>query len=136
MLQLFTGIVVSIVCISIHAAITTIVIHAAQGAADRFKSNSRLLLIGTMIVTVAILMLAHMSEVAVWAAAYSLVGAAPEDADGLYFAFVNYTTLGYGDVIPVSEWRLLGPATAMCGILLFGWSTAVIFEVLRRTLGI
>jgi hypothetical protein len=47
---------------------------------------------------------------------------------------VNYTTLGYGDVIPVERWRLLGPITAMNGVLLFGWSTAVIFEVLRRTM--
>jgi hypothetical protein len=46
---------------------------------------------------------------------------------------VNYTTLGYGDVTPVARWRLLGPITAMNGVLLFGWSTAVIFEVLRRT---
>jgi hypothetical protein len=46
---------------------------------------------------------------------------------------VNYTTLGYGDVTPVARWRLLGPMTAMNGVLLFGWSTAVIFEVLRRT---
>lgn len=42
-------------------------------------------------------------------------------------------TLGYGDVTPVARWRLLGPVTAMNGVLLFGWSTAVIFEVLRRT---
>ena len=49
--------------------------------------------------------------------------------------FVNYATLGYGDVLPVERWRLLGPLTAMNGMLLFGWSTAVIFfEVLRRTL--
>ena len=54
--------------------------------------------------------------------------------DLIYFAFVNYTTLGYGDVIPVERWHLLGPMTAMNGVLLFGWSTAVIFEVLRRTL--
>jgi hypothetical protein len=53
-------------------------------------------------------------------------------ADPVYFAFVNYTTLGYGDVTPVERWRLLGPITAMNGVLLFGWSTAVIFEVLRR----
>jgi hypothetical protein len=33
----------------------------------------------------------------------------------------------------VERWRLLGPMTAMNGVLLFGWSTAVIFEVLRRT---
>jgi hypothetical protein len=62
------------------------------------------------------------------------VGAATAGVDLLYFAFVNYTTLGYGDVLPVERWRLLGPITAMNGVLLFGWSTAVIFEVLRRTM--
>ena len=55
-------------------------------------------------------------------------------SDIVYFAFVNYTTLGYGDVTPVERWHLLGPMTAMNGVLLFGWSTAVIFEVLRMTL--
>ena len=69
----------------------------------------------------------------VWAAAYALTHAAPDGADLVYFAFVNYTTLGYGDVTPVVAWRLLGPMTAMNGVLLFGWSTAVIFEVLRKT---
>jgi hypothetical protein len=34
----------------------------------------------------------------------------------------------------VEQWRLLGPATAMCGVLMFGWSTAVIFEVLRKAM--
>jgi hypothetical protein len=63
-----------------------------------------------------------------------MVHAASAGADLVYFAFVNYTTLGYGDVIPVENWRLLGPVTAMNGVLLFGWSTAVIFEVLRRTM--
>ena len=51
----------------------------------------------------------------------------------MYFAFVNYATLGYGDIVPLERWRLLGPITAMNGALLFGWSTAVIFEVLRKT---
>jgi hypothetical protein len=50
------------------------------------------------------------------------------------FAFVNYTTLGYGDVFPGREWLLMGPMTAMNGVLLFGWSTAVIFEVLRNAM--
>ena len=87
-----------------------------------------------MIATVSFLMAAHFSEVIVWSLAYAIVGAAPEGADLIYFAFVNYTTLGYGDVTPVERWNLLGPMTAMNGVLLFGWSTAVIFEVLRRVL--
>ena len=64
---------------------------------------------------------------------YATVGAAPADSDLLYFAFVNCTTLGYGDITPVQAWRLIGPMTAMNGILMFGWSTAVLFEVLRKT---
>ena len=67
-------------------------------------------------------------------AAYTLLGAAPPGTNIVYFAFVNYTTLGYGDVVPVERWKLLGPITAMNGILLFGWSTAVIFEVLRAAM--
>jgi len=85
------------------------------------------------IATVPVLMAAHFLEVMVWSLAYAIVGAAPAGADPVYFAFVNYTTLGYGDVTPVERWRLLGPITAMNGVLMFGWSTAVIFEVLRRT---
>jgi hypothetical protein len=87
-----------------------------------------------MIATVSILMVAHACEVLVWALTYRLVGAAPAEADLVYFAFVNYTTLGYGDIIPVDAWRLLGPMTAMNGVLMFGWSTAVIFEVLRKAM--
>jgi hypothetical protein len=37
-------------------------------------------------------------------------------------------------VTPVEGWRLLGPITAMNGALMFGWSTAVIYEVLQKTM--
>jgi len=60
--------------------------------------------------------------------------ALPAGTNLVYFAFVNYATLGYGDVVPVEGWRLLGPITAMNGALLFGWSTAVIFQVLHKTM--
>ena len=73
----------------------------------------------------------NVSEVLVWSLAHLIVDAAPAGTNLVYFAFVNYTTLGYGDVTPVPDWQLLGPITAMNGVLLFGWSTAVIFEVLR-----
>jgi hypothetical protein len=75
-------------------------------------------------------------EVFVWASAYTLVDAAPAGPfrDVVYFAFVNYTTLGYGDIVPAARWRLIGPMTAMNGVLLFAWSTAVIFEILRKIL--
>ena len=87
-----------------------------------------------MVAVVSVLMAAHVVEVIIWSLVYAIVGAASAGVDLLYFAFVIYTTLGYGDVIPVESWRLLGPVTAMNGVLLFGWSTAVIFQVLHRTM--
>ena len=106
----------------------------ARSTSERRKSQSSVLLMAVMIPTVLVLMVAHGIEVIVWSFAYAIVSAAADDANLVYFAFVNYTTLGYGDVLPLPRWRLLGPITAMNGVLLFGWSTAVIFEVLRRTL--
>jgi hypothetical protein len=93
-----------------------------------------LFLAAVMIPVVAVLMATHTVEVMVWALAYAIVGAAPDNVQLVYFAFVNYATLGYGDIVPVDRWKLIGPLTAMNGALLFGWSTAVIFEVLRKTI--
>jgi hypothetical protein len=110
------------------------VLRVARIADERATSHQSLRLVAVMIATVSVLMAAHIAEVVVWAFAYMMVGIAPPGADLVYFAFVNYTTLGYGDVTPIERWQLLGPMTAMNGVLLFGWSTAVIFAVLRRAM--
>ena len=132
--QLLTGAGVSMLTISVHALIMTAVVRTAQTVGMKATLHPTLRLIAVMIATVSVLMAAHAAEVFLWSLTYALVDAAPAGTDRLYFAFVNYTTLGYGDITPTQRWRLLGPMTAMNGVLLFGWSTAVIFEVLRRTM--
>ena len=132
--QFLVGGGVSVLNIGIHAFVMTAVVRVSRFMLAKSQSYSSWVLVAVLIPTVSVLMGAHILEVVVWSFAYLTFGAAPAEADRLYFAFVNYTTLGYGDVVPVERWRLLGPVTAMNGVLLFGWSTAVIFEVLRRTL--
>jgi hypothetical protein len=135
LIEFLTGGIVSVCNITIHAMVMTAVVSAARASATRSPHPS-LLLIFTMIATVSVLMAAHVLEVFVWSLAYSIVGAAPAGTNLVYFAFVNYATLGYGDVTPVEDWKLLGPLAAMNGALMFGWSTAVIFEVLQKTMKI
>ena len=131
--QFVVGFAVSIANIGIHALVMGAVVRCVHATTARNAARPTWLLIAVMVVAVSVLMAAHAAEVLVWALAYAIVGAAPAGAGRVYFAFVNYTTLGYGDVVPVKRWELLGPMTAMNGVLLFGWSAAVIFEVLRRT---
>jgi hypothetical protein len=132
--QFLVGAIVSVINIMIHALVTVGAIGIARTAGLRHDAWPRLHLMAVMVATASALMVAHTMEVLVWALAYALVGAAPAGSDLIYFAFVNYTTLGYGDITPIQAWRLTGPMTAMNGILMFGWSTAVLFEVLRKTL--
>ena|SRR5215216_3130652 len=132
--QLLLGGAASLVNIAIHSVWTVFLGHAVQRfwakrKHPQFLRDRVMLMMGT----VAVLMAAHVIEVLVWAATYAAVGAAPGGTNRVYLAFVSYTTLGYGDVVPVMAWRLLGPLTAMNGILLFGWSTAAIFEVVRTS---
>ena len=129
--QFLIGGAASIGNIVIHALVMAEIVWAVQIVRARHTGRPSLLLIVIMIVTVWILMAAHASEVAVWALVYAVVDAARPGAGLMYFAFVNYTTLGYGDITPAERWQLLGPMTAMNGVLLFGWSTAVIFEAMR-----
>jgi hypothetical protein len=132
--QFLVGGGISVINITIHSLVMAIVVRVAQLAGAKRILHPSLFLAAVMIPLVSVLMATHALEVIVWASAYAVIDAAPDGAQLVYFAFVNYTTLGYGDVLPVERWRLLGPITAMNGVLLFGWSTAVIFEVLRRTM--
>ena len=132
--QFLVGFLVSMINIMIHAMATIVAISVARAVGLKNTSTPRWHLMIVMVATVVVLKFAHGFEIAAWALSYAMVGAAPAGSDLLYFAFVNYTTLGYGDVTPVKAWQLLGPMAAMTGILMFGWSTAVLFEVLVRTL--
>src|SRR6202040_1550311 len=133
-LQFLVTCIVSVINIIIHALVTVGAVGIARSAGLRQTERPRSHLMAVMVGTAAALMVAHTLEVFVWTMAYAIVGAAPAGSGLLYFAFVNYTTLGYGDITPVQAWRLTGPMTAMNGILMFGWSPAVLFEVLRKTL--
>ena len=134
--QLIIGSAVSLCNIAVHAATMMVIIRSRGAIHANVPTHPALRLVGIMIATVSMLMVAHLVEVAIWSIAYSLVGVTPQGTENLYFAFVNYTTLGYGDVLPSAHWRLLGPLTAMNGVLLFGWSTAVIYDILRTVVNI
>jgi len=77
-------------------------------------------------------LLAHLIEIAVWAVVFLLCGEFHDFGIAYYHSAVNYTTLGYGDIIMSPSWELLGPLEAASGILMFGVSTAMIFAVIVR----
>ncbi|MCX2697377.1 ion channel [Ochrobactrum chromiisoli] len=133
-IQLGLGSAVGLTSIVIHALATIFVIKLVIFL-TRIKFRAPYLqLIIAMTLTASVLLAAQVLEIAVWSLSYSIIGAISQDSDDFYFAFVNFTSLGYGDIIPLAHWHLMGPMTAMNGVMLFGWSTAVLFQVLTISL--
>lgn len=50
----------------------------------------------------------------------------------LYFSLATFTTIGFGDIVPVGANRFLAGIEGLNGILLVGWSGSFIFLVRRR----
>lgn len=68
----------------------------------------------------------------IWAFVFLAIGEFDDLETAVYFALVVFTTLGFGDIVQESAWRLLSGLCAANGLLLFGLGTAFMVEFLRR----
>ena len=73
----------------------------------------------------------HLVEIALWAFTLDISGAVADLSVAIYSSAGSYTTGGSDIVLPL-RWKLLGPFEAVCGMLMFGVSTAFIFAVIQR----
>jgi hypothetical protein len=81
---------------------------------------------------VLIMYLVGVVEVLIWAAAYLTFDVIEGFEKAIYFSAVTFTTLGYGDVVLDGSRRLLSALEAINGIMMFGWSTAIVIAAVQR----
>jgi tetrahydromethanopterin S-methyltransferase subunit C len=125
--------------VGVAAGTCTLAIHVipVRATVNLVRREKRLGRLGTPWVDLAIFArvvfyasLAHLIGIALWALLFIICGEFTDFGTALYHSAVNYTSLGYGDVIMTPSWRLLGPLETATGTLLFGVSTAMIFAVI------
>ena len=75
--------------------------------------------------------LASIAEVWIWSVLYLLLGVFDTVEAAAYFSTVTFTTLGYGDIVLGPAFRLLAAFQAANGLILFGWTTALVFAVVQ-----
>ena len=130
--QLLSGGLVSLVNFGIHAMMTGLIVVVTRHVAGRTDDlHVFMRLTALLTITVIALTVAHVSEISLWAGFITFAGITAPNVEAFEFAFENYVALGYGDVVASGGWRLIGPIMALNGLLLIGWSVAVIFEVMR-----
>ncbi|QEG43148.1 potassium channel family protein [Roseimaritima ulvae] len=123
---LLTLLTVAMHCVGSYAAMT-------QGVRLQRKHATRywlrIVLAQTYVVT--LMLIVHLCEAALWAAAYCWLDALSDFPTAMYYSLSSYSTVGYGDVVLPHDWRTLGPIESIVGVLMLGWSTAVIVALLQ-----
>jgi hypothetical protein len=50
----------------------------------------------------------------------------------LYFSSATYTSLGFGDIIPTQNLRMLAAAEVLSGLIMIGWTVAFTFLAMEK----
>ena len=131
--SLLVGLAATLGTIVIHGFVVHTVITQLHRDLQRGSVGVPLLRNLTFVgATTMITLVGHLLEIALWAFVLDLCGGAADFSAALYCSAGSYTTVGSGDVVLSSRWKLLGPFEAATGMLMFGVSTALIFAVIQR----
>ena len=103
------------------------VLHALSAFLPALRIPSR----GKLLVVILGAFLAHAVEILLYAVAVYVLGNFPFNV-ALYFSAETYTSLGYGDVVPTGDLRLVAGVEALNGLLLIGWSASYTYIAMDR----
>lgn len=49
-----------------------------------------------------------------------------------YFSFITYTTLGYGDIVPIGQLRFLAGLESLTGLVLITWTASFMYFEMQK----
>lgn len=123
LIKLLIGAVMIGVTVVIHAVVCDWVLRFIQTHTPPFsKILKKYWKIPTLIATVFVIVAAIMLDRPVL----------KDIETALYFTTTSFTTVGFGDIILGPDWRILSTIAAVNGMIIFGWSTAFIFEIMAK----
>ncbi len=132
-LQLAIGSALIIATVIIHAFSLNLMMQWLEQYAGLFLENfPKLWKIPLLVITVLGVFITHIIQIWIWAVFYLIVDALPNFEEALYFSTSTFTTVGFGDIVLDKTWRLISAFQSANGFILFGWSTAFIFEVMSK----
>ena len=71
-------------------------------------------------------------QIMLWGILFLWLGEFEQAYDAIYHSAVNFSSLGYGDIVMTRERRLLGPLEAVNGVLMLGMSAATLMAIVQH----
>ena len=85
-----------------------------------------------VLIAMVAMMLGNFVQICLWAGLFVFLGEFGDFYDAAYHSAVNFTSLGYGDIVMSKKWRLLGPLEAVNGVLMLGMTAAALMVILQH----
>jgi hypothetical protein len=95
------------------------------------RADRRLLMV---LIGVGVIALALLSDIVIWAVLFHSLELLPTLEESFYFSGITFTSVGYGDVMLPPCWRLLSVGLAVNGLLMAGWSTALLVHLVQSSM--
>jgi len=76
----------------------------------------------------------HGIEGTIWAGAYRLLGALPDTKTAMLYSLNAMTSYGHANLYLAPGWEMMGALEALNGWILFGLTTAFLFNVIQKSL--
>lgn len=77
------------------------------------------------------LMLGNFAQIVLWGIVFIFLGEFTEFFEAVYHSGVNFSSLGYGDMVMSKRWKLWGPLEAANGVLMFAMTGAALMAFLQ-----
>jgi hypothetical protein len=119
------------VTVALHAVGLTVLVRSVTKRLNWWLANDWRI-VRLLILVASWLILLHFAEIATWGLFYLVSGCLPDPEAALYFSGVTYTTIGYGDVVLPTPWRILAPIEGMTGVLMGGLSASFFFAIVHQ----
>ena len=138
MINILYGLVVMAICLILQSLLMVLAIrHYArhQALMQSGSIGAGLLVVGSVMM---VLVVGNLAQLSIWAALFQILGEFDHFGEAVYHSAVNFSTLGYGDIVMSEKHRILGPMEAINGVLMIGVSTAALTaafqDVIKRKL--
>ena len=128
------GVPVMLLCLVVQVAVVFWCVRYCAQRSSRSAHRAGILeAIVPLVVTMLAMMVANLLQVALWGGLFVVLGEFKELYAAIYHSAVNFTSLGYGDVVMQQEWKLLGPLEAANGVLMMSMTAAALTAILQNT---
>ena len=132
-LNFLIGLPVMALCLLVQVAVAFwSVRYAVREFAEVPAPRGFLAKIRPLVVAMLVMMAGNLVQIAAWGMLFVVLGEFVELYEAVYHSAVNFTSLGYGDVVMSKQWKLLGPLEAVNGILMLGMTGAALMAILQQ----